>query len=91
MLLFTDVKDDPLAIMEFRSLFLFALEDGLSVGAFVSNPDKEKPILAGLNVLFHGGKEKHLKLQKLIVSTIKVPFLQVNILIYILIIFSEQF
>lgn len=48
---------------------MFALEDGLSVAAFVENPEDEKSTIAGLNVLYRGGKERDLEFQKFTVRS----------------------
>ncbi|XP_033223108.1 uncharacterized protein LOC117176864 [Belonocnema kinseyi] len=60
----TNVKDDPVAVKDFRSLFLYVLEGGLSVAAFVENPEDGKSTIAGLNILYRGGKEKDLEFQE---------------------------
>ncbi|XP_076235355.1 arylalkylamine N-acetyltransferase-like 2 [Calliopsis andreniformis] len=44
-------KDDPDYIESFRKLWEIVLQQGLSVGAFVEDPNGGKPILVGCNVL----------------------------------------
>ncbi|XP_076686734.1 arylalkylamine N-acetyltransferase-like 2 [Andrena cerasifolii] len=44
-------KDDPEYVDTFKALWVEFLQQGLSVGAFVENPNGGKPILAGCNVL----------------------------------------
>lgn len=59
LLLFPDGKDDPEYVDTFKDLWVEFLQQGLSVGAFVEDPNGGKPILAGCNVLgltFEGEK-----------------------------------
>lgn len=67
-----NVKDDPLAMHEFKTLFRTALNDNLSVAAFVENPQGGKPIMAALNVLYLGGKGENIDFSKIISNSDKV-------------------
>ena len=44
-------KDDPEYVDSFKAIWVEFLQQGLSVGAFVEDPNGGKPILAGCNVL----------------------------------------
>lgn len=44
-------KNDPEYVATFRSLWTDTLKQGLSVGAFIEDPNGGKPILAGCNML----------------------------------------
>lgn len=49
--LLSDGKNDPEYVATFRSLWTDTLKQGLSVGAFIEDPNGGKPILAGCNML----------------------------------------
>ncbi|XP_043479856.1 uncharacterized protein LOC122509691 [Leptopilina heterotoma] len=59
-----NVKDDPEAIEDMRSIFKFVLDDNLSVAAFFENPEGGKSIMAGLNILYLGGKNQRVDFSK---------------------------
>lgn len=61
------MKNDPQAVEEFKALFKIALDDNLSVAAFVENPQGGKPIIAALNVLYQGGKGQKIDFSQYIV------------------------
>ncbi|XP_043463315.1 uncharacterized protein LOC122499199 [Leptopilina heterotoma] len=67
-----NVKNDPQAVEEFKALFKIALEDNLSVAAFVENPQGGKPIIAALNVLYLGGKGQKIDFSQYISKSDKV-------------------
>ncbi|XP_043479857.1 uncharacterized protein LOC122509692 [Leptopilina heterotoma] len=67
-----NLVDDSESVEEFRSLFLKALEDNLSIAAFFENPKGGKPIIAGMNVLFLGGKGERVDFSNTICKSKKV-------------------
>ncbi|KYQ57221.1 hypothetical protein ALC60_03742 [Trachymyrmex zeteki] len=50
-ILFVDAKNDPLFLHDINVLWRTLLPEGISVAAFIDNPNGSKSIIAGLNVL----------------------------------------
>lgn len=65
---------------EFKTLFRTALNDNLSVAAFVENPQGGKPIMAALNVLYLGGKGENIDFSKIIVKNTFI--LNMNLILF---------
>ncbi|KAK2581577.1 hypothetical protein KPH14_002086 [Odynerus spinipes] len=57
------VIGDPLFLRDLRNVWKIILKQGLSVGAFVENPDGGKPEIAGLNVIGVEVKDDHRKVE----------------------------
>lgn len=68
--LHADMKDNPLGLADFETLWTLALNQGIAVGAFL-NDGSEKPELLGLNGLLVETPQDHEVFDKVKVSRIQ--------------------
>jgi len=48
---FVDAKNDPLFVHDVSTIWRLILAEGISIAAFIDNPNGGKPIIAGMNAL----------------------------------------
>lgn len=48
---FADAKDDPIFVEDISTIWRLLLAEGISIAAFIDNPNGGKPVIAGINVL----------------------------------------
>lgn len=48
---FADAKNDPLFVQDISVMWRLSLAQGISLAAFIDNPNGEKPIIVGANIL----------------------------------------
>ncbi|KAL6257537.1 hypothetical protein P5V15_011111 [Pogonomyrmex californicus] len=53
-----DAKNDPVFVQDISTIWRLLLEEGISIAAFIDNPNGGKPIIAGMNALGVDHKDK---------------------------------
>lgn len=77
LILFADAINDPVFVKDISTIWRLLLAEGISIAAFIDDPNGGKPILAGMNAL---GIDS--KIEKDSISGYEVSSIKLNLIFY---------